>query len=158
VATEASMKPTLRQLTMRELKAFAILTVYLCITLGAVILMKAAVLHAQGISFAQMGIVVVKAAVLAKLMLIGHSMKIGERNTAGPLIWPILHKALAFLALLVMLTILEDVIVGLFHHQSVAAALVELAGHQALRDYHRHFDHVAGIDPVLRHRRTGRGA
>jgi hypothetical protein len=55
-------------------------------------------------------------------------MKIGERYSTRPLIWPTLHKAFAFLVLLVVLTIIEEVVVGLFHHQTVAASLDELAG------------------------------
>jgi hypothetical protein len=55
-------------------------------------------------------------------------MKIGERYTARPLIWPTLHKAFAFLVLLVVLTVIEEVVVGLFHHQSVAASLGEHTG------------------------------
>ena len=61
-------------------------------------------------------------------MLVGRAMKIGERYSTRPLIWPTLHKASAFLILLVVLTIIEEVIVGLFHHQSVAASLDELIG------------------------------
>ena len=61
-------------------------------------------------------------------MLIGRAMKIGERYTTQPLIWPTLHKSFAFLILLVVLTIIEEVVVGLFHHQSVAASLGELTG------------------------------
>jgi len=53
-------------------------------------------------------------------LLVGRAMKIGERSTR-PLIWPTLHKAAAFLILLVVLTIIEDVVVGLIHHQSIAA-------------------------------------
>jgi hypothetical protein len=45
VATENHAKATLRQRAMNELTEFAILTAYLYITLGAVILMKASVLH-----------------------------------------------------------------------------------------------------------------
>jgi hypothetical protein len=45
-------------------------------------------------------------------------MKIGERYTARPLIWPTLHKAFGFLVLLVALVIVEEVVVGLFHRQS----------------------------------------
>jgi hypothetical protein len=53
---------------------------------------------------------------------------IGERFTDRPLIWPTLHKAFAFLVLLIVLTVIEEVVVGLFHHQSVAASLGELTG------------------------------
>jgi hypothetical protein len=41
---------------------------------------------------------------------------------------PTLHKSFAFLVLLVVLTIIEEAVVGLFHQQSVAASLGELTG------------------------------
>jgi hypothetical protein len=128
VATDTSTKLTLRQRGVLELKEFAILAVYLYIALGAVILMKAAVLHDQGISFTLWGTAVVKAAVLAKFVLLGNALKVGERYTDRPLIWPTLHKVFALLVLLVVLTIIEEVVVGLFHHQSAAASFDELTG------------------------------
>jgi hypothetical protein len=77
-----------------------------------VILMKTAVLHTQGIEFTPWGIAIVKAVVLAKFMLLGDAMKIGERTTPRPLIWPTLHKAFAFLVLLIIMTIIEEAVVG----------------------------------------------
>jgi hypothetical protein len=127
MATEATAKATLGQRAVHEFKELAILTAYLYVTLGAVILMKAAVLHGAGISFVPWGIAIVKALVLAKFMLIGRAM-IGKRFNDRPLIWPTLHKSFAFLVLLVVLTIIEEVVVGLFHQQSVAASLGELTG------------------------------
>jgi hypothetical protein len=128
LATETNAKATLRQRGIHELKEFAILAVYLYITIGAVIMMKTAVLHTEGIDFAPWGIAVVKAMLLAKFMLVGRAMKIGERDTTSPLIWPTLHRAFAFLVLLIILTIIEEAVVGLFHHRSIAASLGELAG------------------------------
>lgn len=125
--TETNEKPTLHQRAMHELKEFVFLFLYLYVTLGAMFLMKSAVLHSQGIDFTPWGIAIIKAAVLAKFMLVGHALKIGARYT-GPLIWPTLHKAFAFLLLLVILTIIEEAVVGLFHHQSIATSLSELAG------------------------------
>ena len=55
-------------------------------------------------------------------------LQVGGRNISGPLIWPTLRRAFAFLVLLVVLTIIEEVVVGLFHHQSIAASLGELFG------------------------------
>jgi hypothetical protein len=128
MAIETTAKATLPQRAVHELKELAIVTLYLYITLGAVILMKAAVLHTHGISFAPWGIAIVKAVVLAKFMLIGRAMKIGERKTNSPLIWPTLRMAFAFLVLLIVLTVIEEAVVGLFHHQSIAASLGELFG------------------------------
>jgi hypothetical protein len=128
VATETNAKATLSHRAVHELKEFVILTVYLYITLGAVIVMKTAVLHTEGIEFAPWGIAIVKAMLLAKFMLVGRALKIGERNTTSPLIWPTLHRAFAFLVLLIILTIIEEAVVGLFHHQSIAASLGGLVG------------------------------
>lgn len=128
MATETTVKTTLQQRAMHEVKEFAILAVYLYITLGAVILMKTAVLHSQGIEFAFWGVAAIKAVVLAKFMLIGNALKIGERNSTRPLIWPTLHKAFGFLVLLIIMTTIEQAIVGLFHRQSIASSLGELVG------------------------------
>jgi hypothetical protein len=128
MATETTTKPTLGQRAVHEFKELWILTAYLYVTIGAVILYKTAVLHGQGISFVPWGIAVVKALLLAKFMLIGRAMKIGERYTDRPLIWPTLYKAFALLVFLVVLTIIEEVVVGLIHHQSMAASLGELFG------------------------------
>jgi hypothetical protein len=56
-----------------------------------------------------------------------RNCQIGERHTS-PLIWPTLHKAFGFLLLLVILTIIEEAVVGLFHHRSIAASLSDLVG------------------------------
>jgi hypothetical protein len=83
--------------------------------------------HTAGIEFAPWGLAIVKALVLAKFILVGDAMKIGEGHT-GPLIWPTLHKAVGFLLLLVILTIIEEAIVGLLHHRSIGNSLGDLFG------------------------------
>jgi hypothetical protein len=125
---EAHPKATLRQRGMHELKELVLISLYLYITLGTVILIKTAVLHTEGINFAPWGIAIVKAVVLAKFMLIGEAMKIGEHTTTSPLIWPTLQKAFALLVLLIIMTLIEEIVVGLFHHHSITASLGELVG------------------------------
>jgi hypothetical protein len=127
VATEVPAKATLQQRATHEIKELSILTAYLYLTLGAVIAVKTAVLHTVGIEFAPWGLAIVKALVLAKFILVGDAMKIGEGHT-GPLIWPMLHKAVGFLLLLVILTIIEEAVVGLFHRRSIADSLGDLVG------------------------------
>jgi hypothetical protein len=128
VATETSAKATLHQRVIHELREFAILAVYLYITLGAVILMKTAVLHSVGIEVAPWGIAIVKAMILAKFMLVGFAVKFGEGNSTAPLIWPTLKMAFAFLGLLIVMTVIEEIVAGLFHHQSIAVSLGGLFG------------------------------
>jgi hypothetical protein len=66
--------------------------------------------------------------VLAKFMLLGEAIKIGGRSTTGPLIWPALQKAFGLLVLLIIMTIIEEAVVGLFHHRSITASLGDLFG------------------------------
>jgi hypothetical protein len=128
LAPVTTAKPTLRQRAMHESKEFVVLALYLYVCLGAVILMKTAVLHSVGIEVAPWGIAIVKAMVLAKFMLVGFALKFGEGNSTAPLIWPTLKMALAFLGLLIAMTVIEEIVVGVFHHRSIAASLGGLFG------------------------------
>src|ERR1700722_901404 len=112
-----------------EFRKLALIFLYLYIALGAIILMKAAILHAHGVSFTPWGIAAVKAAILAKFMLLGHAMKLGDSGKSGPLIWPTLYGAVIFVLLLVALTIIEEIVVGFLHGRPVAASLGDLTGH-----------------------------
>jgi hypothetical protein len=114
--------------TIREFKSFAFIFLYLYITFGAIILMKAAILRAHGVDFAPWGFAVAKAAIMAKFMLVGHALKLGDRTKTGPLIWPTLYGAMTFMLLLVVLTIIEEIVVGFFHDRSVVSSLRELGG------------------------------
>lgn len=114
--------------TIHEFKSFAFIFLYLYITFGAIILMKTAILHANGIDFTPWGVAAVKAAIMAKFMLLGHALKLGDSSKIGPLIWPTLYGAVTYLLLLVVLTILEEIIVGFFHGRSAAMSLGGLGG------------------------------
>jgi hypothetical protein len=113
---------------MHEFKELAIISAYLYVTLGAVILMKAAVLHAEGIAFTPWGIAIVKAVVLGKFVMLGNLVHVGGRDISGPLIWPTLRRAFAVVVLLIVLTIIEEVVVGLLHGRSITASLGDLFG------------------------------
>jgi hypothetical protein len=78
---------------------FGGLSVHLHICLGAVLLLKAAILQDVGVSFAVSGIAAVKALLLAKFMVIGSAFSLGRRFRDRPLIWPTLYHALIFLVL-----------------------------------------------------------
>ncbi|MDL9997491.1 hypothetical protein QTI24_02675 [Variovorax sp. J22P240] len=117
-----------RQRVIDELVEVAILTAYLFVTIGAMNLMKAAVLEDHGIHLAYWGVAIVKALLLAKFMMVGKALRIGEHNPESPLIWPTLRKAFVFVLLLFFLTVVEEVLVGWFHRRSLGDSLGELFG------------------------------
>jgi hypothetical protein len=125
---DAQSKATFRENAIEELREFTILTAYLYVCFAAVIYFKAAVLHAQGIAYAPLGVAIIKAAICAKFMLMGRMLRIGERFKNLPLIIPTLHRAFVFLLLLVVLTFIEETIVGMIHGRKVWESISGIGG------------------------------
>jgi len=73
--------------------------------------------------------------ICAKFLSIGYVFHLAERYKKQALIWPILHSSFVFLGLLIVLTVLEELIVGYFHHRAFADSVAEIGGgtlHQAI--------------------------
>lgn len=118
-------KPTARQRLLEELRKYALITLYLWVCFGVILLNKAAVLSEQGIDYLPLGIALVKALVLGKFILIGDAMSVGRRAERHPLLRRIAWKSVAFLILLIVFKILEEIIVGWFHDEPVRQAVSE---------------------------------
>jgi hypothetical protein len=111
-----------------ELKEFLIIAAYLYVCFTALAYLKAAILQAHGIAFAPFGFAAVKALICAKFMSVGYVLHVGERYKTQALIWPTLYKSFAFLVLLIVLNVLEEIVVGLLHHRTVANSIAEFGG------------------------------
>jgi len=109
-----------------ELKEYAAISLYLYFCFGVVLLYKASVLRGYGIDYSPYGFAAIKALILAKFMLIGHTAKIGQRYGQKPLIYPILYKSLVFLVLLVVLSVIEETIAGVLHGRSFGPSLSKI--------------------------------
>ncbi len=121
-------KLTVKERMAAEFKEFCVVAVYFYICFTALAYLKFAILEAHGIAFAPFGFAAAKALICAKFVSLGHALHLGERFKRQPLIWPVLHKSLSFLALLVVLNILEELIVGWWHGRTLMDSLSELAG------------------------------
>jgi hypothetical protein len=121
-------KPTAKERVAAELREFTVVAIYLWICFTALAYLKFAILEAHGIAFAPFGFAAVKALICAKFVSVGHALHVGERFKARPLIYPVLHKSISFLILLLVLNALEEIIVGFMHGRSLADSLSELGG------------------------------
>jgi hypothetical protein len=124
----AQSEASFREKASEELKEFFILTAYLYVCFAALIYLKAAILQAQGVTYAHLGLAIIKAALCAKFMLVGRAFHFGERFKAHPLIVPTLHRSFVFLLLLAALTIIEEIVVGAMHGRMVMDSISEIAG------------------------------
>lgn len=128
-------KASIGKRAAHELKQFMILAAYLYICFTALAYLKAAILQAQGITFAPFGFAAVKALICAKFLSLGYVFHLGERYKKEALVWPTMHRSFVFLALLIVLTVLEELIVGYLHHRTFADSMAEIGGgtlHQAI--------------------------
>src|SRR6516225_2376320 len=126
--TGAEAKASLRKRAADQLREFLIIAAYLYVCFTALAYLKAAILQAQGVSFAPFGIAAIKALICAKFMSVGHAIHLGERRKKEALIWPTLRRSFAFLALLLILNVLEEVIIGYIHHRTVVDSIAAVGG------------------------------
>jgi hypothetical protein len=126
MADQTSHKAAHKAIT--EAKELAALTLYLYVCVGAVVLFKYTTLREAGVGFEAWGIAAIKSLLLAKFMLVGRAIHLGKRFEGQPLIWPTVYHALMFLILLLILTTVEELLVGLLHHRPVAESLTHVAG------------------------------
>jgi len=118
----------MRQRAKHEFYQFIGITAYLYISFLALTLYKAGVLHTVGMSYLPAGLALGKAAIMAKFIMLGHALRLGHRHAERPLIWTTMHRSAVFLALLSVLTVIEEVLVGLMHGKAAGAALAEMFG------------------------------
>src|SRR5580704_16769453 len=106
--TDVKMSTKIQQTTsiahkaLHELLEYAVVSAYLYICLGALILLKVAILNAQGVSYAPYGLAAIKALVLGKFILVGRAAALGDRYRYRRAIYVIAYKAFAFLILLLV--------------------------------------------------------
>jgi GYF domain 2 len=121
-------KATLAQRARRELIEFLVISAYLYIYFGALIVYKATILLSVGVTFAPYGLALVKALISAKFIMLLEALKLGENGKrASPLI-VILRKSSLFAVFLIVLTLIEELIVGSFHGKAVHEILGQIAG------------------------------
>ena len=128
--------PSLKNLSRKmlgELKQFAVLSFYLYICFGAVILYTVSVLRSQGIDYSPYGLALIKALIMGKFILIGDSLGIGKAQEHRPLIHALIYKSVVYLAFLIILTTAEEVAVGLLHGRSAIAVLSGIGGGTGLQ-------------------------
>lgn len=111
-----------------ELRAYAIAAVYLYVCFGVLLLYKDALLREEGVSFLHFGLAAGKALILGKFMLLGETARIGSRGHARNLLMQIARKVLVFLVFLIVLTVIEELVVGLVHGRSIGEVVAEFEG------------------------------
>ena len=122
------VNPNERKLTRKEkaafqLKEFMAMFFYVWV-LSALLAMHETIILAQDhLNYPAQGFAIINALILAKTILIGEDLHLGNRFRDKALIYSILYKSLIFAVFLVGFHILEDVIVGVFRGTPISESL-----------------------------------
>ncbi len=112
-----------------ELRDYAIVSAYLYVCLSALLFYKFAVLREVGLGVLPFATAAIKALVLGKFALLGKAAGLSSRIMA-PTVWQrILRQSLAFVVLLIALTVLEEFVAGWIHGESFTQTLAEHGAH-----------------------------
>ena len=109
-----------------EAKELFFLTLYFFIVFSALVFLKSAIMEADGVHWGYWGFAAIKAILVAKFMLIGRALHIGEGLRDRPLIWQTLCKAIAFTIFVAILSV-EDAVIGMgVHGKTFSQSIADL--------------------------------
>ena len=126
--TPHERKRDLKQRIFDEVIKFLGIAFYLWVMFGVFALHESVVSAKDHINYHFYGFAIVNALVLGKVVLIAEGFHFANWFEGRPLIYPILCKAVAFSALLLVFDVVEEVLVGIFKGKTIDASIPSIGG------------------------------
>ena len=139
-----------------ETKTMILVFVYLALLLGAFTTYRSLILAEYRIGYFHYWFSLLEALVLAKLIVFGSILGLGERFSHQPLIVPTLYKTACFSVFVLAFTILEHFAAGWWHGKTAGAVLGELFDHGLSEVLARVLVLVVALVPLFAVWETGR--
>jgi len=121
MALSAEKKAHVKEKAIEEGRKLILYTGYMAFVLAAFANYRRLILAEYQIGYFHYGYALVEAAVLAKVVMIGEALGLGERYSERPLIITTLFKSVAFAAFAVAFAVVEHLGEGAIHHKNLAA-------------------------------------
>jgi len=125
-------KTSVKERAREELRNYALVAGYLFVCFAVLWFYETTWTGGTNV-MANLAAVAIKALIFGKFILIGEAVGVGKNTRAPHLLGAIVTKSLQFLLLLIVLTIAEEVLVGLHHGSSVGQTMAELSQHSAVQ-------------------------
>jgi hypothetical protein len=118
----------LRERASAEFRRFIIIFLYLWVVFALLSIHKSVILSQHHLDYPENAFAIINAFVFAKVLLIGEHFRLGTRFNDKPLIYPVLHKCFIFTLVLICFHITENVLVGVWHGNTVVDSLPPVLG------------------------------
>jgi len=96
--------------------------VYLWMLLTLFSLHKAFIFNEDILTY-QQGFALINALALAKIVVVGQALHVGDHSKDKPLVYPILSKSAIFAAILILFHVVEETVIGVWRGKAVAEAI-----------------------------------
>jgi hypothetical protein len=122
----SNAKPDFKQKVRHEAKELVTVYLYLVLLIGSFTVYRWLLMEEYHVGYFVFGYALIEALILAKVIIIGEGLGIGERFADRPLIIPTLYKTMLFALCVLVLATLEKLIEGFFHRENVAGVFQEV--------------------------------
>jgi hypothetical protein len=119
-------KPDLKERAVHQLKEFLAMFIYLWVLLTLFVINQSVVLAREHHNYQAHFFAFVNALILAKVLLIGEDLHLGNRFRGKPLVYSILYKCLVFTIFFIAVHILERVIGGVWSGRTIAQSFPDI--------------------------------
>ena len=126
--TAGEEKRTLKQKAYQGLKDFLVISLYLWVVFGLLVVYRSVVLSDGHFSLVDHGLALLNALALGKIMLIAQDLHFAEDLKGKPLIYSALYKAGAFAIVLGVFKIVEEAGIGWYHGKSFRQSIADIGG------------------------------
>ena len=118
-------KGNVKNKIIHEVTEYWINVCYLTLVFAAVTQYRRFLLAAYDITYTNYGFAVIKALVLAKVIMIGDVVRLGRGLEQKPLIYPTLYKTVVFTLFVGAFTLVEHTVIGLWKGKGLMGGLEE---------------------------------
>jgi len=119
-------KSALKRRLSHEMFEYLINFSYLALFFGVIITYRRLILASYQIAYVNYGIVIIEAAVLGKVIMLGDIFRLGRKLENRPLILVTLYKTFIFTLWVILFKVVEFAIGGLWHGHGLFGGILEL--------------------------------
>jgi hypothetical protein len=121
-------KSTLKERAAHQLREFLVMFSYLWALFALLVINQSVVLAQEAQDYEAHGFAILNALILAKVLLIGEDLQLGNRFRDKALIYSILYRCFIFTLFIIGFHILERVIVGVWSGRTIAQSFPTIGG------------------------------
>jgi len=121
-------RPNLKERAVHQVREFLAMFIYLWVLLALFVINHSVVLAREQHNYQAHFFAFVNALILAKVLLIGEDLHLGNRFRDKPLLYSIFYKCFVFTIFFMGVHVLERVIVGVWNGRTIAQSLSAIGG------------------------------